>query len=285
MILGDWGTSRLRLFRADGQGGWTRRDGPGIGALEAPAADALREALGDWAGTAPVRLAGMVGARGALHEVPYVDCPADRAAWAAGAARLTLAGQPLTIAAGLAMPPGAAPDVMRGEETQIFGALALEPALAHGRQLIVHPGTHSKWAWLEDGVVRAFRTFFTGELYALLQQSTLTRLPGAASGEAEGFAAGLDRARDRDLLGALFAARAAQLREGRTPGWAKGYLSGLLIGHELAAAGDGAAVTLIGAPGLTDAYARACDHQGRAHRTLDGDACVIAGLELLEESQ
>lgn len=282
MILGDWGTTRLRLFRADGEGGWARREGPGIGALSAPAAEVLEAALGDWAGTAPVRLAGMVGARGALHEVPYVDCPADRAAWAAGAARLTLAGQPLTIAAGLAMPPGAPPDVMRGEETQIFGALALDPALGHGRHLIVHPGTHSKWAWLEDGVVRRFRTFFTGELYALLQQSTLTRLPGAESGEDKGFAAGLDRARDGDLLGALFAARAAQLREGRTPGWAKGYLSGLLIGHELAAAAEGGAVTLIGAPRLVAAYARACAAMGYTHRTLDGDACVIAGLDLLE---
>lgn len=284
MILGDWGTTRLRLFRADGTGGWEKREGPGIGALDTSAAEALATALGDWAGTAPLRLTGMVGARGGLHEVAYVDCPADAPRWAAAAARLDFAGQPLTIAAGLAMPLSAVPDVMRGEETQIFGALALDPTLARGARLIVHPGTHSKWAWLEDGVVRRFRTFFTGELYALLQQSTLTRLPGGDDGEDDGFATGLARANERDLLGALFVARAAQLREGRSAGWARGYLSGLLIGHELHAAGDSAPVTLIGAPKLVAAYAHGCALQGRRHQTLDGERAVIAGLHLLEDA-
>jgi len=283
MILGDWGTSRLRLFRADGAGGWAKREGPGIGALDAPAAEVLDRTLGDWRGAAPVRLAGMAGARGGLHEVGYVDCPADERAWRAGAARFRLGDLHVAIAAGLAMPPGAVADVMRGEETQIFGALALDPALGRGAQLVIHPGTHSKWAWIEDGVVTRFRTFFTGELYALLLKSTLTRLEGAAEGEAAGFADGLGAAGE-PLLGALFTARAAQLREGKSAGWAKGYLSGLLIGHELAALPEAAApITLIGAPGLTDAYADALAARGRDCQRLDGDACVIAGLERLED--
>lgn len=288
MILGDWGTSRLRLFRVTPgvpPADWPRREGAGIGALTGPAAAALGAALGDWLGTAPVRLAGMAGARGGLAEVAYVDCPADAGAWRAGAWRGTLAGMPLTIAAGLAMPPGGPPDVMRGEETQIFGALALHPALAQGRQLILHPGTHSKWAVVEAGRITGFRTYFTGELYALLRGSTLTRLAGAEDGadQDRGFADGLARAREGDLLAALFTARAAQLRGGATGSWAHGYLSGLLIGHELAALPGDTAVTLIGAPQLTEAYARALAAAGQGCTRLDGDACVLAGLGLLEE--
>src|SRR6185436_6198995 len=64
--------------------------------------------------------------------------------------------------------PLGAPDVMRGEETQLVGALEIEPALAAGRHLVCMPGTHTKWVSMRDGIVQEFLTVPTGEVFALL---------------------------------------------------------------------------------------------------------------------
>lgn len=302
-ILGDWGTSRLRLFRLVDGAVVDRASGDGIGALHDTPAATLRNAIAPWlrlAGApAHVVLCGMAGARTGLAEAPYADCPADADAWRARVARTAVEGLPIAIAAGLACTRDGAPDVMRGEETQVFGAQSLAPHLANGRHRVALPGTHSKWAWLEDGRIVAFRTVPTGELFALLRaHSTLTRAGPAPGHEAKrkddahdeqaGFDAGLARAREgRGVLGQLFEARAAQLRAGRTPGWALGFLSGLLIGHEVreALADDTgkARITLIGDPALTDRYARALAAFGAPSDPLDGDACALSGLQLLED--
>jgi 2-dehydro-3-deoxygalactonokinase len=286
VILGDWGTSRLRLFRMDGDKVAARAEGPGIGALDGPAVVALRAALAELiapGAEARIILCGMAGSRNGLVEAPYAECPAGLAEWRYQAARTVVDGAEVRVLPGLAcVTPAGAPDVMRGEETQIFGAMALDPALAQGRHVIALPGTHCKWAVVEDGKVAGFQTWFTGELYALLaQHSTLARAGTDEGGREEGFQAGLERAAsDPDLSGALFTARAAQLREGRSHGWALGYLSGLLIGQEIGAASQGEAVTLVGAPALTNAYVRAMAARGITSRVLDGEQCALAGLQL-----
>ena len=56
------------------------------------------------------------------------------------------------------------PDVMRGEETQLVGAVAADEASV----LAVLPGTHSKWARVDRGRVVDFTTYMTGELYGVL---------------------------------------------------------------------------------------------------------------------
>jgi 2-dehydro-3-deoxygalactonokinase len=291
-LLGDWGTSRLRLFHVVEGTITGRASGAGIGAFDRSPAQTLNEtiaALGDIGPIAGIALCGMVGSRNGLVEVPYALCPIDLAGWRAAAVPVAM-DLPVTIAPGLAcVRPDGAPDVMRGEETQVFGALALAPELATGRHLIGLPGTHGKWVVVEDGTVQHFRTYLTGELYALLQEhSTLTRAgsdSAADAGDAHhaGFDAGLARALDgSDLLGALFEARSAQLRSGASHGWALGFLSGLLIGHEVhEGAASAAAVTLIGDPALTALYARALDACGISSVALSGDACSLAGLGLL----
>lgn len=288
-ILGDWGTTRLRLFRMVDGSVVDRREGPGIGALPAAPETVLRDAIAPWLADGEPRsiaLTGMVGSRNGWHEVPYVACPASVADWAAGGARLALDGVPVTIAAGLAQSGDTPPDVMRGEETQLFGAVAAYPELARGRRSIVLPGTHSKWAVIEDGRIVAFRTFLTGELFALLRtQSTLLRVDAETiPDDGTGFAAGLDRAAaGADLLGTMFEARSAQLLGGRSAGWAAGFLSGLLIGSEIAGVPDrGADVAIIGDPALAARYETALAKSGTASRVLDADRCVLAGLALLE---
>lgn len=293
-VIGDWGTSRLRLFRVE-QGVITgRRDGPGIGAVGRSAEAAFADTLAPWLSegmSESITLCGMVGARDGWVEAPYADCPADVATWRQAAVRFDWRGTPLAIMAGLACEDAEGiPDVMRGEETQIFGALARDPALATGRHLIVLPGTHNKWSLVEDGRISAFRTVPTGELFALLRdQSTLgPKVDGTdPTEEAAGFAEGLARAGDAKLLQSLFAARSMRLRAGRPTDWALGYLSGLLIGCEIAeitttlSGADG--VVLIGDKRLSARYAQALDGRGIASRALEGDACALAGLGFMGE--
>ncbi|HKT77676.1 MAG TPA: 2-dehydro-3-deoxygalactonokinase [Sphingobium sp.] len=290
-VVGDWGTSRVRLSRVERGRVTDRRDGPGIGTVGREAEAAFAAAIAPWVKQglpAAIRLCGMVGARDGWVEAPYADCPADAASWRAAAVRFDWRDSPVTIMAGLAcVGADGVPDVMRGEETQIFGACLLDPALSTGRHLLVLPGTHNKWALVEDGRVLSFRTMPTGELFALLRdQSTLGPRAGQAdpAQEAEGFAEGLERAGEARLLSSLFAARTMRLRAGRSPDWAMGYLSGLLIGCEIAEIGGtlGQAddIILIGDQRLAACYAEALARQGLATRSLDGDACALAGLGL-----
>jgi 2-dehydro-3-deoxygalactonokinase len=287
-IFGDWGTTRLRLFRSAPDGAIEQLAGPGIGQLVASPAETLLTALAPWreTGVERILLCGMAGSRNGLIEVPYAVTPADLRDWAAAAATITIEGLRVDVAAGLSGANFAGrPDVMRGEEAQLFGALAVDPALARGRHLVVLPGTHSKWTELVDGRVARFHTFPTGEVFALLSNhSTLTRAGTDTAGREAGFADGV--AGGGGVLARLFEARAAQLIEGRSHGWALGFLSGLLIGGEideaLALLGTTPdSVTLIGDPGLSRLYGQAGVARDLALRTMDGDACAIAGLERL----
>ncbi|NML90385.1 MULTISPECIES: 2-dehydro-3-deoxygalactonokinase [unclassified Sphingobium] len=291
-VIGDWGTSRLRLFRVEQGHVTARRDGPGIGAVGKEAEAAFAATIAPWleeGAPREIRLCGMAGARDGWVEAPYADCPADAAAWRAAAVRFDWRGTPLSIMAGLAcVGPDGVPDVMRGEETQIFGAMAREPALRQGRHLIVLPGTHNKWSVVEDGRIVSFRTMPTGELFALLRdRSTLgTKVDRAdPAQEAAGFAEGLERAGEGRLLASLFAARAMRLRGGRSEDWSTGYLSGLIIGCEIAeirsTLGEADDILLVGDAQLSVRYAQALGRQGLASQVLDGDACSLAGLGLV----
>lgn len=292
-ILGDWGGTRLRLWRVRDGATDDRRDGPGLLGLIGKPADVLREAISPWLGRNPperITLCGMVGARGGLRETSYAECPLSLPNWMGEAARLELDGIAVRIAAGCAArgADGASDEVMRGEETQIFGALSLRPELGDGKRTLVLPGTHGKWASVEDGRIASFRSFLTGELFALLQASSLLAAGGSNQGAdaEEGFAAGIARARAAPgILGSLFAARASQLRQGRSGAWAKNYISGLLIGGEVAemsATGTlSRSIVLIGDPELTARYSQVLATFGIACTSLDGEACSLAGLRLL----
>jgi 2-dehydro-3-deoxygalactonokinase len=303
-ICGDWGTSRLRLSLCSGERVLESRQGPGIGALREPPAEALRPLIAGWRSTygrLPLYLCGMAGSRNGWRESSYLPCPADLGSLPQAALRFDSEGTPVAIAPGLSCRSRlGSPEVLRGEETQMAGALALQPALGTGSHLVCLPGTHTKWAWLEDGIVRDFMTAVTGELFALLRDgSTLTRAARAqaqgepapvpqAADEEPGFQSGLEAAASparEQLLHTLFAARSAQLLDGRSPAWALGYLSGLLIGSDVRGAlplfAVGAKVILIGESALGERYERALRRFGIAACRLDGERCALAGLRSL----
>ncbi len=285
-VLGDWGTTRLRLFRMTDGAVTERLEGPGIGDLQASPVRVLMDRLAIWQADGPVgdmTLCGMAGARGGLMEAIYVDCPAGIADWRGHQTCAMIDGVRIAVLPGLRHRGGTGvPDVMRGEETQIFGALALDPDLMAGEHRFLLPGTHSKWVDVRDGHTHMFRTVPTGELYALLiGQSTLTGKGGGGKGDFDqGFARGLARA-DEPMMSALFEARAGRLLDDRSQDWARGYLSGLLISGEIVTnMKRDVDVVLIGDPALCALYVRALDTAGCGHRTIDGDAAVLAGLQL-----
>jgi 2-dehydro-3-deoxygalactonokinase len=299
-ITGDWGTTRLRLSLCRGERVLETRQGPGIGALREPAGEALRSLIAGWRqthGPLPILLCGMAGSRNGWREAPYLPCPVDLRALGTSALRFEADESPVAIAPGLSCKSRlGAPDVMRGEETQIAGAIALHPRLGTGRHLLCLPGTHTKWAWLEDGHVSDFLTALSGELFALLRDgSTLMRANNTGSdaqgtsGESrDGFEGGVADATvpgSSSLLHGLFGVRSRQLIDGRPTEWALSYLSGLLIGADVRGAiplfPAAAEAVLVGDGALNERYAYALRRQGITTSSLDGEQCALAGLRTL----
>jgi 2-dehydro-3-deoxygalactonokinase len=265
----DWGTTSARAYRID-------RNGHVIDARRAPLgiqnvrdgafASALDRLLGDWRDIAVPRLAcGMIGSRQGWIEAPYCETPVSLAALAESIARVPEAS--LGIVPGVRTRDARGmPDVMRGEETQMLGAIdASSP-----RAFAVLPGTHSKWARVEEGRLAAFTTFMTGEAYAaLLEHTILGRLAdrNAPASDTDSFIAGVNRGLARGaLLHDMFGARTLALF-GELP--ARGvadWLSGLLIGHEVAAARAWApqmqSVEVIATDALAQRYVLACAQAG-----------------------
>ncbi|PIF73808.1 2-keto-3-deoxygalactonate kinase [Variovorax sp. 54] len=241
LIAIDWGTSNLRASLLDARGDILEaRSAPG-GVMAVPErrfAEALLALCGDWIDThaVPLIASGMIGSRQGWQEAPYVACPAGLPAAAAQLVQVEVRpGAVLHIVPGIrCFGADCVHDVMRGEETQLWGA-----GLAAG-DCCVLPGTHSKWAWLgEEGKVDRFETFMTGEFYGLLtKHGILGRLMQFGAARPETFDAGvrLGLAQHGNALHVVFAARTAGLMGDIDPEGLPDYLSGILIGVEIASA-------------------------------------------------
>ncbi len=221
----------------------------------------------------PCLMAGMVGSRQGWVEAAYCACPAGLTDLAA---RLCwVQPERIAIVPGLAIEDHGLPDVMRGEETQVFGALAL---LGLSEATLVLPGTHSKWVTVRGGRITRFATHMTGEVYALLrQQSILARtLPADdATWVAEAFDRGVAQAQvPGGLLHHLFAVRTLALFDRDDGPSLACYLSGLLIGDELRAQAlsAGQAVVAVGSPQLTARYQHALAQRGHPVRRVGAEA-------------
>ncbi len=304
LILGDWGTSSLRLWAvaADGAVLAERRSGEGMSTLAPGAFEAVLRGHLAALGAAPVLLCGMVGARQGWREAPYVAVPADVGSICDRVAGVEAGGLDVRIVPGLCvggpgLPEGggaaARCDVMRGEETQLLGVLLGEPGMSG---TVVMPGTHSKWVSLQGGRVSGFETAMTGELYAVLCQHSVLRhsvaaLPRQSIGEARGaasdaaFARGLAAglAAPQRLVLSLFGVRAASLLQGLGGEDAAAMLSGLLIGAEVGGAAvgseeDGGEVVLVASGVLAQRYGLALRSAGRRPRVVDAEAASRDGL-------
>ncbi len=285
-IAVDWGTTRFRahLVAEDGTliDSIASDDGMSSvsdGAFEGVLSGMCSAWLGRFPGI-PILMAGMVGSRNGWKEVPYVSCPAGLPEIAGGMVSLQLAsGSPIHIVPGLTTDDAAA-DVMRGEETQILG-------LGASDAVVILPGTHSKWAVIRAGRVETFRTFMTGEFYSLLTHHSVLRL--LAEPPTDDFAA---RAASRlgvaaaatggGLLNLAFHARTGVLAGRLKPQDVEPYLSGLLIGEEIAKARrlvpPDLPLMLVADGVIADHYREAVEATGGTVSLVDPERTFVDGL-------
>lgn len=272
-IAVDWGTSTLRAWRMQGEEVVAEASSErGMGVLEPGAFEgALRDLVEDWL-PAPIVACGMVGARQGWAEAAYRAVPC-----APLGPPFTRPPSSLDVVIVPGLSQAAPPDVMRGEETQIAGVLLRNPAFEGA---ICLPGTHSKWASVAGGRVTGFRSVMTGEVFALLSGRSVLR-HGMAGDDID--LAAFDDALHEALAQPdqvplrLFPLRAEGLLSVLAPAAARGRLSGLLIGAELAALRpmwDGHPVTLVGAGKIAALYGRALP----AAQIVPGTEAVLAGL-------
>jgi 2-dehydro-3-deoxygalactonokinase len=290
----DWGTTSFRAYRisADGQVLDSRRAEAGI--LKVPHGDfesVFEREVGPWLmpqPDLPVLASGMITSRQGWVEVPYCPCPAGRQEIAGALLRhATTRGRTIHFVPGLSIVgPDGVPDVIRGEETQILGEVGAAP----GRRLLLLPGTHSKWALVEDGRIVWFATFMTGEVFGVLKEhSILGRLMAGDAHDAQAFRRGVAYARGArgGLLKRLFSARTLGLF-GQLPAAAiASYLSGVLIGTEVREALDcleqapaDQEITVIGSSDLTERYLTAIEGAGLRGRRSAAEAAA-RGLFLI----
>ena len=276
----DWGSTNRRVFALDAAGAVvaTERDAMGVLAMAghdfAGEVAALRRRFGD----VPVLCAGMVGSNRGWIDAGYVSVTADLTGLAA--ALCWVEPGRTAIIPGVSR-TGTRPDVMRGEEVQLLGAVAAGLVPADG--LVCQPGTHVKWATMAGGAIADFTTAVVGELFGLLGKGSLLAdgldLP-AVDGPA--YRAGVERGRDGDLLAALFGARAALVLGQRDRADQASFVSGLLIGGDAARrVTPGALVHVLADPGLGGLYLAALETLGARGVLVDSHAAFVAGINAI----
>lgn len=284
-IAVDWGTTHLRAYLMGESAVLAEASSDdGMGRLTRDAYEpALLRLVSHWltdGNKTEIIACGMVGSRQGWMEAPYrtTPCvPLDPTTLVT----VPTADPRLKIRLVPGLRQNTPADVMRGEETQIAGVLALHPQFDG---VICLPGTHSKWAHISAGEVVSFQTYMTGELFSLLSnQSVLRHGMQSETWDEQAFTFAITDAisRPEKIASRLFSLRAETLIADLKPDAARSRLSGLLIGIELAAAKPywlGQNVILVGAENLSATYARALALQGVTTRQLPAAACTIAGL-------
>ena len=292
VLVCDWGNTNLRAWTLDAAGAVVREQGFALGVSQLGPGEAERRFQTDirpalQAQALPALLCGAVGSTVGWSTAPYVDCPASLDDLARALHTPTAEGW-VRIVPGVRSPGfNGHGDVMRGEETQLFGWMSADPARAAGRHVVCHPGTHGKWMLVDDGRLAKFVSSMTGELYALLRQHSILSASMANDDafDETAFDEGLAASGDGGALAArLFTVRARVVGYGRPTASTASYLSGLMIGAEVAATpallgvGRDETIELLGDPRLCGLYARALASRSIRTQIHDGDTAAVAGL-------
>lgn len=259
----DWGTSSLRAFQIgmDGDVLDSVSTPQGISYVKDRDFDAaFHELVGPWLAQMdlPVVASGMITSRNGWVETPYAQVPAGGSSLARALVKFkTSSGQTVHFVTGMTTEHDGAPDVMRGEEAQIIGALAM----GMDAGIYVMPGTHSKWITVSETKIEDYATYMTGEIYAALRGHTILGTfiqdgPFCEDGFRRGVASGL--AAGQGLLHTLFHVRTMPLFGKIRESMNADFLSGILIGSEISAATEalepGVSVTIVGRNDLADRY-------------------------------
>jgi 2-dehydro-3-deoxygalactonokinase len=292
LIAIDWGTSNFRAFLLDSAGQILEKKFAKQGVLRVPRhyfKQTLTKQIKEWLHDypkLPVIMSGMIGSRQGWKEVPYLMCPIDLTQIAQGIQEV-FPNNNQWIVPGLRIDyEGGRVDVMRGEETQILGALTehTDSETNPSTQVFCLPGTHCKWSWVEGKSLTHFTTFMTGEVFTLLaKHSILGKLMRNTRLDVPAFHRGLDWAEeDRNLLSLLFQARTQVLAGSLKLHEVHSFLSGLLIGQEIRQALKTPIpekkVNLIGNTRIARLYTIALKRYGLEGVPLDVDEVTTRGL-------
>ncbi len=281
-IAVDWGTSNLRAWAMSGAEALAEVSSDrGMGTLKREEFEpALLELIEPWLSNGPKSAVacGMVGSRQGWIEARYAATPT--APCLSGATRAPVKDPRLSVHIIPGVKQETPPDVMRGEETQIAGFLA---ALPNFDGVLCMPGTHTKWVQVSAGEIVSFRTFMTGEMFALFAKSSVLRHSVRDGWDSEAFDVAISDAlsKPESIAARLFEVRANDLLNNPGDGEARARLSGYLIGLERAARRPywlGQHVATIGAARLSEHYSTALATQGVSVDHADATACTLAGL-------
>jgi 2-dehydro-3-deoxygalactonokinase len=280
-IIGvDWGSSSMRAMRiaADGRILDVRRADDGVFTDSGDFETRLRAHLGTWLSNGPALpliLCGMIGSDRGWCPAGYVAAPAGLADLANALTSAAFDGV-ARIVPGVRYSCGDEAEVMRGEETLVMGFLA-QTGLADARLCL--PGTHSKWLRVRRGQIEGFRTYMTGELRALLLQSGALATGVAQEASPDAFVQGM-RTSASALGRSLFQARARRLLGALRAEWTASFVSGVLIGNEVAAESgkedSGVPLFILARDALARDYALALS--GLPHTIVDPEPLAALGL-------
>lgn len=288
----DWGSTNFRAFLIDANSQIIAKKQATCGMLSLQPdqfAITLREQLGDWLqqySQIPIYMAGMVGSRQGWVEADYLYCPIQLNQLSSLLTQVDFDPEhPCYIVPGVAFKHDGDCDVMRGEEIQLLGAMTA--GLQH--EVFCMPGTHSKWAVIEDGTLDSFRTFMTGELFALLEKHSILSKQLTTNFDDAAFDDGIQHAKCyRGLLADLFKVRANVLLGEHDERSSYSYLSGLLIGYEIMEARNywesvaEISIKVIAEKTLAKWYLKAFTSFGCSGEAVDPDIVVVNGLRQIQ---
>ena len=283
-IAVDWGTTNRRAYRLDGDGACVAsfEDSRGVLSVETGGFPGAAAEICQRLGHLPLLLAGMVGSTRGWVETAYVPCPASledlsqQLCWVEPGS--------IAIVPGLSVLDDGRADVMRGEEVQLFGAVA--SGLIPEDCFVGHPGTHNKWVSVAGGEIIDFRTVMTGELFAMLRdRGILAEMLVGEVTTGDSFLAGARRGLGGPTLTAeLFSVRAGVLLGTMARESAPSFVSGLLVGADVGVGlglAGGSEMVIMGDPDLTRLYAAAAAAGGHCAREVEGEAAFLAGATAL----
>lgn len=294
VIAVDWGSSNFRAFLTNQSAEIIDSRHSGCGLLHVNNRDfsgVLSVQIKAWLDAypnIPIIMSGMIGAQQGWVEAPYLQCPVKLSKLVGSLTPVDfLPEHPTYIVPGLAVDNDAAADVMRGEETQLLGALAMVETPC---TLFCLPGTHSKWVTINAGVVEDFRTYLSGELFQLLRKySILSKSMLRQQRDWEAFEQALRKAEvPASLLNDLFSVRAEMLLGHLAPESTRDYLMGLLIGYEIMQSADlwdvAGRVGLVAAESIAPQYERAFQYYDIPLECVDVTAATLTGLVGIADS-
>jgi 2-dehydro-3-deoxygalactonokinase len=288
LIALDWGTSAQRGWLLDGTGRIISARRPQHGLLSTTAGidprdpraraqayeSAFHKVCGDWIAAypdLPVIACGMVGSAQGWADAGYLTVPTAVRFGPGGLTPVAHRHGVVQLVPGLRVPStnGKPGDVIRGEETQIVGALDVLGA-TDGPITLILPGTHSKWVRLHDDTIDSFVTALSGELFWLLtQDGILSRTAADPVRDDVAFEHGLTAGRpecSRGLSTELFGARALVLDGVLDPASLPDYVSGVVIadevGHLMSDSDRHSRLVLCGTADLCRRYATALARYG-----------------------